>query len=189
MKTDIILAGVGGQGILSIAAIIGEAALEDGLYMKQTEVHGMSQRGGDVQSHLRISSQPIASDLIPLGTADIIISLEPMEALRYLPYLKKDGWIVANSKSFVNIPDYPEEEQIMEIYQSLPNKIIIDAEQIAKDLKAPRSSNVVLLGAASSHLPIDFFKLENGVRRIFGRKGEAVVEVNLKALSVQKSAE
>jgi len=183
MKTDIILAGVGGQGILSIAAIIGEAALDDGLFMKQTEVHGMSQRGGDVQSHLRISDQPVASDLIPLGTADIIISLEPMEALRYLPYLKKDGWIVANSRPFQNIPDYPDMERIMEVYDSLPNKIVMDVEQIAKDLGASRSSNVVLLGAASSYLPIDFFKLENGVRRIFGRKGEAVVETNLKALS------
>jgi len=188
MKTDIILAGVGGQGILSIAAIIGEAALEGGLFMKQTEVHGMSQRGGDVQSHLRISDRPIASDLIPLGTADIIISLEPMEALRYLPYLKKDGWVVANSIPFVNIPNYPELEQIMEIYYSLPNKIIINVEQIAKDLKAPRSSNVVLLGAASPHLPIDFFKLENGVRRIFDRKGDEVVATNLKALSAGAGA-
>ena len=183
MKTDIILAGVGGQGILSIAAIIGEAALEDGLFMKQTEVHGMSQRGGDVQSHLRISDRPVASDLIPLGTADIIISLEPMEALRYLPYLKKGGWIVTNSKPFINIPDYPEPERILEIYDSLPNKVILYVEQIAKDLGAHRSSNVVLLGAASPYIPIDFVKLENGVRRIFGRKGNEVVEANLKALS------
>jgi indolepyruvate ferredoxin oxidoreductase beta subunit len=184
MKTDIILAGVGGQGILSIAAVIGEAALEDGLFMKQTEVHGMSQRGGDVQSHLRISDRTIASDLIPLGTADIIISLEPMEALRYLPYLKKDGWVVTNSKPFKNIPNYPELEQITEVYNSLPNKIILDVEQIAKDLGAPRSSNVVLLGAASLYLPIDYIKLENGIRSIFNRKGENIVETNLKALSV-----
>jgi len=183
MNCDIILAGVGGQGILSIAAIIGEAALEDGLFMKQTEVHGMSQRGGDVQSHLRISDQPIASDLIPLGTADIIISLEPMEALRYLPYLKKNGWVVSSSKPFVNIPNYPVIEKITEFYNSLPNKISIDVEQIAKDMGALRSSNVVLLGAASFHLPIDFLKLENGIRRIFGKKGDEVVEANLKALS------
>ena len=183
MKTDIILAGVGGQGILSIAAIIGEAALEDGLFMKQTEVHGMSQRGGDVQSHLRISDQAIASDLIPLGTADIIISLEPMEALRYLPYLKKDGWVVTNSKPFKNISVYPESEKIMEIYNGLPNKMITDVEQIAKDLGTSRSSNVILLGMASRYLPIDFFKLENGIRRVFGKKGEDIVETNLKALS------
>jgi len=187
MKTDIILAGVGGQGILSIAAIIGEAALEDGLFMKQTEVHGMSQRGGDVQSHLRISDKAIASDLIPLGTADIIISLEPMEALRYLPYLKKEGWIVTNSKPFTNISVYPEMEKIMEVYDTLPNKIILDVEQIAKDLGAPRSSNIVLLGVASRYLPIDFFKLENGIRSVFGKKGEEVIELNLKALSAGAS--
>ncbi|MDL2224451.1 indolepyruvate oxidoreductase subunit beta, partial [Bacteroidales bacterium OttesenSCG-928-M06] len=176
MKTDIILAGVGGQGILSVAAVIGEAALEDGLYMKQAEVHGMSQRGGDVQSHLRISDQPIASDLIPLGKVDIIISLEPMEALRYLQYLKKDGWVVTNSKPFENIPNYPEIEKIIEAYNSIPNKKIIDVDQIAKDLGASRSSNMVLLGAASPYLNIDFDKLENGIRHIFGRKGEEVVE-------------
>ncbi|GHT54380.1 indolepyruvate oxidoreductase [Bacteroidia bacterium] len=182
MKTDIILAGVGGQGILSIAAVIGEAAIKDGLYMKQSEVHGMSQRGGDVQSHLRISDRPVASDLIPLGSADVIISLEPMEALRYLPYLKKDGWVVTNSKPFENIPNYPDKEKVMEAYRLLPNKIILDVEQIAKDLGTPRSSNVILLGAASPYLPIDFFKLENGIRSIFGRKGEEVVEMNLRAL-------
>ena len=107
MKTDIILCGVGGQGILSIATIIGEAAMKEDLYIKQAEVHGMSQRGGDVQSNLRISSEPIASDLIPTGSADVIISMEPMEALRYLPFLSKDGWIITSSAPFVNIPNYP----------------------------------------------------------------------------------
>lgn len=186
MKTDIILAGVGGQGILSIAAVIGEAALEDGLYMKQSEVHGMSQRGGDVQSHLRISDKPVASDLIPSGNADIIISLEPMEALRYLPYLKKDGWIVTNSKPFENIPNYPEIEKVMNEYDKLPHKIILEVEQIAKDLGAPRASNVVLLGAASPFIGIGFDKLENGIRSIFGRKGEEIVTTNLKALNAGK---
>ena len=118
MKADIILSGVGGQGILSIAAVIGEAALKEGLYMKQAEVHGMSQRGGDVQSNLRLSDQPIASDLIPLGQADLIISLEPMEALRYLPYLKKDGWLVTNSQPFINIPNYPEMGNVNELMEA-----------------------------------------------------------------------
>lgn len=182
MRADIILAGVGGQGILSVAAVIGEAALEAGLFMKQAEVHGMSQRGGDVQSHLRISSEPIASDLIPLGSVDIIISLEPMEALRYLPYLKKDGWVVTNSKPFENIPNYPQMDQVMAAYEAIPNKVILDVEQLAKDLGAPRASNIVLLGAAAPYLNIPFEKLENGIRAIFGKKGEAIVETNLKAL-------
>ena len=112
MKKDIILSGVGGQGILSIAAVIGQAALKDGLYLKQAEVHGMSQRGGDVQSNLRLSDRPIASDLIPTGKCDLIISLEPMEALRYLPYLSPEGWLVTNAVPFVNIPNYPAEEAV-----------------------------------------------------------------------------
>ncbi|MDR0799558.1 MAG: indolepyruvate oxidoreductase subunit beta [Dysgonamonadaceae bacterium] len=182
MKTDIILAGVGGQGILTIAAVIGEAALAEGCYMKQAEVHGMSQRGGDVQSHLRISDRPVASDLIPLGSADLIVSLEPMEALRYLPYLKKDGWIVTHSEPFDNISNYPEMEKIRAEYERLPNKVILNVEQIAKDLGAPRSSNVVLLGAASPYIGLPFEQLEKGIRSIFERKGEEVVELNLKAL-------
>jgi indolepyruvate ferredoxin oxidoreductase alpha subunit len=186
VRCDIILAGVGGQGILSIAAVIGEAALDAGLFMKQSEVHGMSQRGGDVQSHLRISDKPVASDLIPLGNADVIISLEPMEALRYLPYLKKDGWIVTNSKPFENISNYPELDKIMSEYALLPHKVILNVEQIAKDLGAPRSGNVILLGAASPYIGINYSGLEKGIRKIFGRKGTEIVETNLKALQAGK---
>ncbi len=187
MKTDIILCGVGGQGILSIAAVIGEAAIKDGLYMKQSEVHGMSQRGGDVQSNLRISDKPVASDLIPLGAADVIISLEPMETLRYLPYLKKDGWVVTSSKPFENIPNYPDLQKVIDAYNALPNKVILDVEQIAKDLGAARSSNIVMLGAASPYIGIEFSKIEDGIRSIFGRKGEEVVNINLRALAAGRN--
>lgn len=182
MKIDIILSGVGGQGILSIAAVIGEAALKDGLYMKQAEVHGMSQRGGDVQSNLRLSDKPIASDLIALGQADLIISLEPMESLRYLPYLKKEGWLVTNSEPFINIPNYPEVDKVMAELDKLPNKVVLDVEAIAKEVASARSANIVMLGAAAPFLQIDYSKIEDGVRRIFERKGEEVVELNLKAL-------
>ena len=133
MKKDIILSGVGGQGILSIATVIGEAALKEGLYMKQAEVHGMSQRGGDVQSNLRISDKPIASDLIPTGKCDLIISLEPMESLRYLPYLSNDGWLVTNEVPFINIPNYPAEADIMNEINKLPHKIILDVDKVAKE--------------------------------------------------------
>lgn len=182
MKTDIILSGVGGQGILSIAAVIGKAALKDGLYMKQAEVHGMSQRGGDVQSNLRISDKPIASDLIPRGGADLIISLEPMESLRYLPYLKKDGWLVTNSEPFINIPNYPEIDKIMAELDKLPHKVILDVEKIAKEVASARSANIVMLGASAPFLGIEYAKIEEGIRSIFGRKGEDVVNMNLKAL-------
>ena len=182
MRADIILSGVGGQGILSIAAVIGEAALKEGLYMKQAEVHGMSQRGGDVQSNLRLSDQPIASDLIPKGHADMIISLEPMESLRYLPYLKEDGWLVTNSQPFVNIPNYPDMEKVNEELDKLPHKVILDVEAIAKEVATARAANIVMLGAAAPFIGIEYNKIEDGIRRIFGRKGEEVVEMNLKAL-------
>lgn len=181
MKTDIILAGVGGQGILSIATVIGSAALEDNLHLKQAEVHGMSQRGGDVQSNLRISSEKIASDLIPLGGADIIISLEPMEALRYVTYLSKDGWIVTNTSPFVNIPDYPDMEAIEKELASFPNVVAFDMDAVAKEVATPRASNMVLLGASTPFLGIPAEKIEAGIRTIFGEKGEAIVESNLAA--------
>ena len=182
MKQDIILAGVGGQGILSIATVIGSAALEQGLYIKQAEVHGMSQRGGDVQSHLRLSTDPIHSDLIPHGGADLIVSLEPMEALRYLPYLAKDGWIVTSSVPFQNIPNYPDLEKVLEELRKLPRIIVLDVEATAKEVNSPRSANMVLLGATSAVMGLlDPDKLRDGIRRIFARKGDAVVDANILA--------
>lgn len=181
MKKDIILSGVGGQGILSIATVIGKAALTEGLQIKQAEVHGMSQRGGDVQSNLRISSQPIASDLIAQGAADIVISLEPMEALRYLPWLSEDGWVVTNTVPLINIPNYPDDETLARELEALPHAVRIDVDAIAKSIASPRSANMVLLGAATPFLGIDAAKLEQGIRDIFARKGDAVVETNLAA--------
>jgi indolepyruvate ferredoxin oxidoreductase beta subunit len=189
MKTDIILCGVGGQGILSIATIIGEAALKENLYIKQAEVHGMSQRGGDVQSNLRISSDPIRSDLIALGGADVIISMEPMEALRYLPYLNKNGWIITSSAPYVNIPNYPDMDVVMKDLEKVDNVIILDIEKAAKDNGVPRSANVILLGAAQKALGIEYNKLEDAIRRVFGRKGEAVVDANIKALAIGREAQ
>lgn len=188
MKKDIILVGVGGQGILSIATVIGEAAINEGMYIKQAEVHGMSQRGGDVQSNLRISTEEIASDLIPKGCADLIISLEPMEALRYLPYLSKQGWIVTNTAPFVNIPNYPEMDKIMDELKSHENMILVDVDAIAKDAGNPRGANIVLLGACSHLLGIDPEKFVEGIARIFARKGEEVVQANIKAFRAGEQA-
>ena len=183
MKKDIILAGVGGQGILSIATVIGEAALQEGLYLKQAEVHGMSQRGGDVQSNLRLSSEPIMSDLIAKGGADLIISLEPMEALRYVEYLKPDGWIVTSCVPFLNIPNYPELEEVLARIKAHANHVLLDVETLAKEAGAPaQAANMVLLGAAIPMLGIDHDKMTAGVARVFARKGEAIVNTNLAAV-------
>ena len=182
MKKDIILCGVGGQGILSIATIIGEAATAAGLNLKQAEVHGMSQRGGDVQSNLRLSTDVIYSDLIPMGEADVIISMEPMEALRYLPFLSKDGAVVTSSQSFVNIPNYPDSSAIDAELAKLPKVAKLDIEQIAKEVATVRSANVVLLGMAAPYIGIlSTDELRSAVVRVFQRKGDAIVEANLKA--------
>ena len=182
MKTDIKLAGVGGQGILSIATVLGEAATAAGVQLKQAEVHGMSQRGGDVQSDLRLSTEAIFSDQIPLGGADLIISMEPMEALRYLPWLGPEGAVVTSSKPFVNIPNYPDESALMAELDALPKVMRMDIEAVAKGLQAPRSANMVLLGMAARHIGILApAQLRQAIRVVFARKGEQVVEDNLKA--------
>lgn len=182
MKTDIILAGVGGQGILSIATIIGEAATKAGLNLKQAEVHGMSQRGGDVQSNLRLSDQPIYSDLIPRGKADLIIAMEPMEALRYVPFLSPDGAVVTSSKPFINIPNYPDEAAVLSELDALNKVVRLDIEEVAKELKTPKSANVILLGMAAPFLDIlSADELRSAIGRVFASKGEAIVEANYKA--------
>lgn len=186
MKVDIILAGVGGQGILSIAAVLGQSALENNYYLKQAETHGMSQRGGAVVSHLRISDQPIHSDLIPKGQADIILSVEPMESLRYLPFLSPDGYIVTNTTPFKNIDNYPEIEDIIKQIEEHPNHITIEADRMAKEIGNGRASNMVILGAASPFIEMPFDKIENGVRAIFERKGKDIIDLNIEALKAGK---
>lgn len=181
MKTDIILAGVGGQGILSIASILGAAALAQNLFLKQAETHGMSQRGGAVVSHLRISDRPIASDLIPKGTADIILAVEPMEALRYLPYLASDGHVVSNTTPYLNVPNYPAIEEVLNEIKQQQSFVAIDADKVAAEVGNKRASNVVMLGAATPFIQLASEKMEEGIQQIFSKKGEAVVNLNIKA--------
>ena len=185
MKTDIILCGVGGQGILSIATIIGEAATAAGLHLKQAEVHGMSQRGGDVQSDLRLSTEPIHSDLIPKGRADLIISMEPMEALRYIPFLTPEGTIVTSSKPFVNIPNYPDQEALAAELKSLPHVHQFDIESLAREAGNPKGANMALLGMAAHYLGIlGADQLRAAIGRIFASKGDAIVEANQKCFDL-----
>ncbi|WP_340113106.1 indolepyruvate oxidoreductase subunit beta [Maribellus mangrovi] len=181
MKTDIILAGVGGQGILSIASILGDAALRENLYLKQAETHGMSQRGGAVVSHLRISDFAIAADLIPKGSADLILSVEPMEALRYLPFLAKTGCVVSNVTPVLNVPNYPNIDEVLREIKKQLRFVAIDADKIAAEIGNKRASNVVMLGAAAPFVHIDAEKIEAGIERIFGSKGREVVDLNKKA--------
>jgi len=180
MKRDIILAGVGGQGLLSIAAVIGNAALSLGLDLRQCEVHGMAQRGGVVQSHIRYSDAPLYSDLVREGTADLILSLEPMESLRYLPFLHPDGALVTNSVPVKNIPDYPNLDRILAEIRRLPRHRIVDAAIMAEQAGSPQCANLVLLGAATPFLGLAEDSLEAGIRSVFAGRDPRIVDTNLR---------
>jgi indolepyruvate ferredoxin oxidoreductase beta subunit len=195
MKFDIVLAGVGGQGVLSLSAIIASGAMKEGLYVKQSEVHGMAQRGGAVLANLRLSDKPIASDLIPMGSAAMILSMEPLESVRYLAYLKPEGALITSTTPVVNIPDYPDLAELLEKIRTIPGAILVDSDRLAKAAGSARASNMVMVGTASHFLPVKVETMEHYIESTFKRKGEQVVEVNLKAfrsgrdvLSKEKSA-
>jgi len=181
MTCDIILSGVGGQGVLSVAAIIAQAAMMDGLEVRQSEVHGMSQRGGAVLSHLRISDSTIPGDLVPKASADIILSMEPLEALRYVDYLSPGGVCITSGEQVVNIPDYPDIKGVLEAVRKLPKHHIVDTKALAKEAGSPKAANIVMAGAASAYLPLEKETIEGAVEILFASKGQDIIDMNLKA--------
>jgi len=188
MKYDVVLAGVGGQGVLSVASIIAHAALSEGLEVRQSEVHGMAQRGGAVLSHLRISDGNIAGDLVPKGGADLVISMEPLESLRYVSYLKTDGVLVTNTGQFNNIPNYPDTSKITAVIKSLPNRRLVEADSLAKETGLARTVNMVMVGAVSCFLPVKAQSLEKTITEVFSNKGGNVIEANVKAFKLGQAA-
>jgi indolepyruvate ferredoxin oxidoreductase beta subunit len=189
MKYDIILAGVGGQGVLSVSAVIGSAARSQGLFVKLSEVHGMSQRGGGVVANLRLADKPIASDLIPLGGASMILSMEPLESLRYLNYLSPEGVLITSTNAVVNIPDYPNLDELVAKIRSLPKTILVDSETLARQAGSVRATNMVIIGAASHFLPVEVERLEHSINDLFANKGDKVVGINLKAFRAGRGDE
>ncbi len=184
MKRDLILSGVGGQGILSISYLICNAALDKGLNFKQAEVHGMAQRGGAVQSHLRISDQPIASDLIPRGTADFILSVEPLEIFRYLDYLKPEGTIITSTVPYINIPNYPDDSTITRLFDRFSQKILLDTKALAAEIGNTKIQNTIILGAAIPFLGFDVGDFDHHLEQLFGRKGSDIIQANKDAIRV-----
>jgi indolepyruvate ferredoxin oxidoreductase beta subunit len=188
MKFDIVLAGVGGQGVLSVSAVIASAALASGLQVKQSETHGMAQRGGAVSANLRLSDRPIASDLVPLGSAALLLSMEPLESLRYLQYLAPDGAIISATAPFTNIPDYPPLPEVFDAIRGASKAVLVDAEVLARQAGSARAVNMVMVGAASNVLPIETTEIERQIQQRFAAKGERVVEMNLKAFRAGRHA-
>ncbi len=188
MKFDIVLAGVGGQGVLSVSGIIAAAAMQEGLAVKQSEVHGMSQRGGAVVANLRMGSGTVASDLVPLGCASLILSMEPLEGLRYLQYLSPDGSLITSTDAVRNIPDYPEQGALLDTIKGLPHAVLIDGEKIARKAGSARAANMALVGAASRVLPLKPETLERCIAARFASKGDAVVAQNIRAFHAGREA-
>ncbi len=188
MKYDVILAGVGGQGVLSVAAIIALGAMKDGLKVRQSEVHGMAQRGGAVQAHLRLSDKTIVSDLIGKASAEMVLSMEPMESLRYLPYISADGVLVSSTDPEKNISNYPELSEIHSRIMDLPSSRLIEAGRLAEEAGSLRATNMVMVGAAAQYLPVQEQSLLEAIEELFKGKGQKVVETNLRAFELGKSA-
>ena len=183
MKYDIVLCGVGGQGGISVSVIIAKAAMAAGLQVKQSEVHGMSQRGGEVLAHLRISDKPISSSIIQLGFSDLIIAFEPLEAIRNIPWLSKNGMIVSSIKPVVNISNYPEIDQVLGELKKITNAILVDTDNMAKEVGNLRTSNIILVGAAAKYLPLKEDLIEKAITENFLKKGDTIIQSNIKAFN------
>jgi indolepyruvate ferredoxin oxidoreductase beta subunit len=188
MTFDIVLAGVGGQGVLSVAAVIASAAMDQGLKVKQAEVHGMSQRGGAVQASLRLADHAIASDLIPQGTASLVLSMEPLESLRYLGSLKHDGAVITATAPIKNIVDYPPLEAVLEAVRRVPTHLLVDADTLAREAGSLRATNMVMVGAASRFLPISAEAIQRYIVMRFASKGQSIVDLNLRAFHAGREA-
>jgi indolepyruvate ferredoxin oxidoreductase beta subunit len=189
MQKNIILAGVGGQGIVTISVVIVNTAIKQGLDFRQAEIHGMSQRGGAVESHVRLSDKEIYSDLIAKGNADLIIAVEPLEALRVIDYLSPDGTLITNTECVKNVSNYPDEKKIVKMLSSLENTVLtIDAKTAAKEAGSLRTQNIVMAGAASKYLGLEEDLMEQSIKELFGRKGQSIVDINLKAFEAGKNS-
>ncbi len=188
MKFDLVLCGVGGQGVLTSAYVLDHAAVDAGLFFKQPEVHGMAQRGGAVSAQVRMSDGPVSSDLISEGGASLVLSVEPMEALRYAQLLREDGWVVTDVTPFKNVADYPELTKLYQVLFKLPHLVAVDAARLAAKAGVLKGANVVVLGAAASRLPLPVAALEKHISALFAPKGERVVKANLKAFRMGMAA-
>ena len=188
MKTDVVLAGLGGQGVLSAGAILAAAALEQDLLVKTVETRGMSQRGGPVHIHVRLSDAVIHSSMIPAGRADILLAMEPIEAVRNLHYLHSEGRVYANEAPSADLRDAPRLEQALAEIRGKAHSFLLNATALAREAGSPRSANLVILGAASARFPVDLCRLEGAIRFRFQGKGEATVAASLRAFRSGREA-
>ena len=183
MTKNILLAGVGGQGTILAAKILTFGLMDAGYDVKMSEIHGMSQRGGDVVSQVLYSKEKVFSPVIERGTADIIVSFEKMEALRVLDYLKKDGTVVVNTEEIPSMSVLTGEEEyaddiLDEIKKAIEKVYEINAIGMAEKLGNIKATNVVLLGALVKLMGLENIDWETIIRKCVKEK---FVDLNLKA--------
>lgn len=182
----LVVAGVGGQGALTIAQIILGAAWMDGYHVLQSEVHGMSQRGGEVSAHIIFSKDPVMSPTIEEGDADLLLGLEPLETLRHLTYLKKEANIITSITTIENMENYPTSKKILNLLKSIDGVIMIDSDLIAEEIHFSHGGNITLLGYASNYLPVNGEVWDKAIKERFKNKGNKIVDKNLLAFKTGK---
>ncbi len=191
MKKDYLLCGVGGQGTILASKLLADTALSKGLEVKATETIGMSQRGGSVVSHIRIGDSTY-SPMIPHGKADVLIAFEPAEAVRNLAYLSKEGVLIVANKAIKPITatlsggNYDGKEMITYLQENVAKVIVVDAEEVCKELGTNKVLNVVLLGASTATEAFGF-SAEEIERAISARVPERFLELNRVALKAGAS--
>ena len=187
---DLVIVGVGGQGAILASDIVGKAAVNAGLPVMAAETHGMAQRGGSVENHVRLDCR--YGSLIPQGRADAVLALEPAEALRAVDYLSPDGVIVVNTNPLLPITvlsgsaDYPAvDDMLSELEGRCKRLVAVDADSLAVQAGHPLTTNVVMIGAVSSFLPLDVQSLEDSISSLVPPK---TVDVNLAAFRLGRKA-
>jgi len=177
----IVLSGVGGQGVLSLAQIVLEALRRSGLHALQSEIHGMSQRGGSVHAQVCFSKVPLTSPIIDEGCADLLIALEPLEALRYVSMLRMNGHLVVSEEPQVNMEGYPPIEDVYAALKAVRGSHLIDTEDLARKLNHKQAGGMALLGMASKFLPVSEETWRDVITQRFEAKGARVTEKNIEA--------
>ncbi len=188
-RFDLIIAGVGGQGTILASDIIGKAAVKEDLSVRAAETHGMAQRGGSVVNHVRLGCE--LGSMIPMKGADVLLALEPSEALRYMEFLSEDGVIIVNTAPIMPVTvtsglcTYPDVNEIIDIMKASREVRAINANELAKEAGHPQSMNVVMVGALSNYLPVSFDTLLECVRELVPPK---TIDINVKAFELGRSA-
>jgi indolepyruvate ferredoxin oxidoreductase beta subunit len=183
----VVVAGVGGQGVISVAQLILLSAWRSGFQALQSEIHGMSQRGGAVNSHVVFGRQPVSSPMVMDGSGSLLIAMEPLEALRHLSLLRPDAALVVSANPVRNIDDYPDEEKVRGELEKVTGVTAIDTAAHAARLRHRQAPGMILLGAASRHLPFGPETWNEVIAEYFDQKGGAVVDKNREAFALGAS--